>query len=142
MAESKKSDSLTLKLASVEELQEGQWIEIPLGINCLICPQNTPEFFRAASAMAKKYGGRKASVTQLGDLRGDKLLAAANATAARANWKAYRPSVRIKGELYEDSLDSRFRLLQSFPELRDQINEAIAEVSEGFSEDVEELEGN
>jgi hypothetical protein len=153
MAAPKKADAgegqvkrLSLTLSTDSELQEGLWERLPCGLEALLAPNNTQEFYRVMRAQILKFGGRDAR--DLSDVKGARQLDCLCAITARANFKAFRDpfsgkgEVEVNGELLKDDVKVRERLLLDFPSIREEVAEAVSSLSESYEDEMEEAGKN
>lgn len=132
---------LSLTLQTDAELQEGLWERLPCGVEALLAPNNTQEFYRTMRAQILRFGGRDAR--DLSDVKGARQLECLCAITARANFKSFRDPVagvnelEINGEVFKDDVKARERMLLDFPTIREEVAEAVSALSESYEDEME-----
>lgn len=137
---------LSLTLSTDAELQEGLWQRLPCGLEALLAPNNTQEFYRIMRAQILRFGGRDAR--DLSDVKAARQLECLCAITARANFKSFRDplsgkgEVVINGELFKDDVQHRERMLLDFPSIREEVAEEVSALSESYEDEMGEAAKN
>lgn len=124
---------------TADSIAEGKWFTLDSGIEVLVARTNSPEFFKAAAVMFKKYGGKRGK-----ELKAEKTMAASIGTMARAVFLAFRNpgggklEVRIGDEVIKDTEEGRVKLLTVLPDLREEISSLADLDASEFHEWVDE----
>lgn len=142
-----KDQPFSLTVRTDEDYSEGDWQQLPCGLDVLVAPSGTSRSDAKLAALVKKYG--KPPKKSIEDVPPDKqraftldLLAAVNFLAFR-DPKTKRPEVEINGEVWKgDRIEDRKRVLSELPTVRLELEALFKEVQEEFGAEIEEAEKN
>ena len=137
MATTPKVLDLSQHYQNADVIAEGKWFTLDSGLEVLVARTNSPEFFKAAAVMFKKYGGKRGK-----DMPPDKTMKASIGTMARAVFKSFRAPdglpVVIGDDVIKDDEAGRVRLLTDMPDMREEIS-ALADLDASeFAEWIDE----
>jgi hypothetical protein len=115
------------------ELAEGQWHDLDFGLRVRLAPMNSPLFFKAYGAMKKKFGSRGKELTP------EQAMSVTIGTYARAVFLEYEGEIKLNGKVYPNTLKSREMILETFPDLRDEIARLASVDEDEFVDEADEL---
>lgn len=133
MAETKAGTlNLSDRYQTADEIAEGKWHTLDCGLEVRIARTNSPQFYKVAATMRKRFGGR-------GDreLAPDKAIRATMATLARAIFLEFKGKVICDGDELVDSVEARERILETYPDLREEISQIAAAAAEEYQLELE-----
>jgi hypothetical protein len=118
---------------TAEEIAEGKWYTLDCKLETRIARTNSPQFYKAATVMRRKYGGR-------GDreMPADKAIKATIGTLARAIFLEFKGKVRCDGEVLSDSFESREKILDIYPDIREEISRIAGAAAEEYQLELEQ----
>jgi len=139
-----KPQKFALTVTTEDEYSVGEWRELPCGLEVKLAPAGTGEAAKVAARMAKKHGAR--TVQGLAEMKVDKAAPYSLDVAVNAHFLDFRAPdglpVEINGEVFDNSLKSRLRILRDFPTIRRQIEEELERVNEEFRNAIEDTGKN
>ena len=134
----------SLSVTTDEEFSAGEWVPLPCGLEVHLAPAGTQEAARLAASMAKKHGAN--TMQELRNMKIDNAAPYSVALAARAHFKGFRgpggKPVEINGEVWEDTLQTRERVLRELPQIKREIEVALEVVNKDFQAAIEETGKN
>jgi len=138
MATTPKVLDLSKHYQEADDIAEGQWFTLDSGLEVLVARTNSPEFYRVFTSVFKKHGGKRGK-----ELPPHKSMAVMIGTVARAVFKSFRGpdgevQVAIKNEVISDTVEGRERMLELYPDLREEIDNLASLSAEEFAEWIDE----